>query len=347
MKAVVYEEFSAPITLETVPDPDCPPDGVVIQVMATGVCRSDWHGWQGHDSDIKTLPHVPGHELAGTIAAVGSEVRNWRQGDRVTVPFVSGCGRCGQCVSGNHQVCDRQYQPGFHGWGSFAQYVALPYADVNLVRLANDMSFAEAASLGCRFVTSFRGVVAQAKVRGGEWVVVYGCGGVGLSAIMIADALGANIIAVDIDDDKLALAQSLGALEAVNAGDVEDVPSAVRDLSRGGAHVSIDALGSAKTCRDAILSLRKRGRHVQIGLLAGDQANPPLPMGPVIGWELEIYGSHGMAAHAYPEMLDMIAAGKLQPARLIGERITLEDAPAALMDMDSFPGTGITVIDRL
>jgi alcohol dehydrogenase len=93
------------------------------------------------------------------------------------------------------------------------------------------------------------------------------------------------------------------------------------------------------------LSLRKRGRHVQIGLLAGDQANPPLPMGRVIGWELELYGSHGMAAHAYPEMFEMIASGKLQPGRLIGEHIPLDDAPGALMDMDTFPGIGITVID--
>lgn len=347
MKAVVYEAFRAPISLQTVTDPICPPDGVIVRVMATGLCRSDWHGWQGHDADIKTLPHVPGHELAGIVEEVGRDVRRWKPGDRVTVPFVSGCGTCSQCLRGDHQICDRQFQPGFHGWGSFAEFVALPYADINLVSLPESMEFAEAASLGCRFVTSFRGVVAQAKVRGGEWVVVHGCGGVGLSALMIANALGANVIAVDISDDKLMLAKSLGAAVTVNAREGVDVPAVIKDLTHGGAHVSVDALGSIITCRNSILCLRKRGRHVQIGLLAGDQANPPLPMGAVIGGELEIYGSHGMQAHAYPEMFDMIASGRLQPARLIGQRIVLEDAPDALMQMDSFVGTGITVVDQI
>ena len=185
-------------------------NGVVIEVKANGICRSDWHGWMGHDPDIH-LPHVPGHELAGVIAAVGKNVRRWQVGDHVTLPFVCGCGTCPQCLSGNQQVCDHQFQPGFTHWGSFAQYVAIHYADDNLVRLPEEIDFVTAASLGCRFVTSFRGIVDQGRVSAGQWVAVHGCGGVGLSAIMIASAAGAQVLAVDIDDAKLEFARSIGA----------------------------------------------------------------------------------------------------------------------------------------
>jgi alcohol dehydrogenase len=242
MRAAYYEQFEGPVRLETLPDPDPPKNGVVIKVEATGLCLSDWHGWKGHDPDIH-LPHVPGHELAGVVQATGKGVDRWKPGDRVTLPFVCGCGGCPQCLSGNHQVCDHQFQPGFTDWGSFAEYVAIRYADVNLVRLPASMDFVTAASLGCRFVTAFRAITAQGRVNAGQWVAVFGCGGVGLSAIMIANALGAQVVAVDITDDKLDFARSVGASETVNARSVENVVEAVRDCS-GGAHVSVDALGS-------------------------------------------------------------------------------------------------------
>ncbi|NBX21957.1 MAG: alcohol dehydrogenase, partial [Betaproteobacteria bacterium] len=209
MQAVVYEAFSAPPRLQTVPDPTPETHGVVVKVQATGVCRSDWHGWVGHDTDI-VLPHVPGHELAGTVEAVGKDVTRWKVGDRVTVPFVGGCGSCPECHSGNQQVCEKQFQPGFTHWGSFAQYVSIHKADLNLVALPETLDFATAASLGCRFVTSFRAVVDQGKTSAGQWVAVHGCGGVGLSAIMIAHAVGANVVAIDISEDKLAMARAMG-----------------------------------------------------------------------------------------------------------------------------------------
>ncbi|MCB8947863.1 MAG: zinc-dependent alcohol dehydrogenase family protein [Ardenticatenaceae bacterium] len=345
MKAAVYEAFQQPITIQTVPDPTQTPDGVVLEVKATGLCRSDWHGWMGHDPDI-TPPHVPGHELAGIVAAVGKDVTNWQIGDRVTLPFVCGCGHCPQCLSGNHQVCDAQFQPGFTHWGSFAEYVAIQYADVNLVRLPESIDFETAASLGCRFITSFRAIVDQGKVRAGEWVAVHGCGGVGLSAIMIANALGANVIAIDIADDKLAFAQEMGAVATVNAANNKDVVSAVQAVSDGGAHVSVDALGSAVTCFNSIANLRKRGRHVQVGLMTDDHKHPAIPMDKVIAHELEIYGSHGMQAHNYPALLRMIAAGKLQPQKLIGDTISLAEAAVALPQMDQFPGLGIQIINQ-
>src|SRR6476469_10047231 len=199
MRAIIYHQFSGPLILEEVAAPQPPDTGVVIEVKAAGICRSDWHGWMGNDPDIK-LPHVPGHEFAGVIAEVGRDVKNWNVGDRVTLPFVCGCGTCEQCLWGNHQVCDRQFQPGFTHWGAFAEYVAVDHADTNLVRLPEEMDFVRAASLGCRFITSFRAVVDQGKVAAGQFVAVHGCGGVGLSAIMIAKAFGANVVAVDIDD---------------------------------------------------------------------------------------------------------------------------------------------------
>jgi len=345
MKAAVYTEFKKPLSIENIATPIATNDGVVIKVGATGLCRSDWHGWMGHDADIQ-LPHIPGHELAGTIEQVGSDVKHWKVGDRVTLPFVCGCGSCGQCISGNHQVCDHQFQPGFTHWGSFAEYVAIHYADSNLVKLPDEIDFATAASLGCRFVTSFRGVVDQGKVSGGQWVAIHGCGGVGLSAIMIANAFGANVVAIDIDDEKLAFAKSIGAVATVNANKNPHTIEQVVDLTNGGAHLSIDALGSQITCFNSVSNLRKRGKHVQIGLMVGDHAQPHLPMGKVLSDELEIIGSHGMQAHRYPELLTMIQQGKLNPEKLIGEKISLQESLKRLTKMDEFVGTGVTVIDR-
>ncbi|MGO4387321.1 zinc-dependent alcohol dehydrogenase family protein [Microvirga sp. 2YAF29] len=345
MKAVLFEQFGQPPRVQNVPDPTPSSEGVVIKVEATGLCRSDWHGWMGHDSDV-VLPHVPGHELAGTVLATGKQVTRWKKGDRVTVPFVGGCGHCRECNSGNHQVCEQQFQPGFTAWGSFAEYVAVDYADTNLVALPESLDFATAASLGCRFVTSFRAIVDQGRVKPGEWVAVHGCGGVGLSAIMIASAMGANVVAIDLTQEKLDFARQMGAVATINAGEVANVVEAVREITKGGANVSIDALGNPVTCFNSIANLRRRGRHVQVGLMLGDHARPAIPMDRVIAWELEILGSHGMQAFRYQAMMDMIETGKLSPHKLVGKRISLEEAPAALMNMDSFEGLGISVITQ-
>ncbi|MCC5902107.1 MAG: zinc-dependent alcohol dehydrogenase family protein [Halomonas sp.] len=343
MKAVVFERFSAPPQIQHLPDPTPEAHGVVVKVMATGVCRSDWHGWVGHDTDIQ-LPHVPGHELAGVVEAVGKDVKQWRIGDRVTVPFVGGCGTCPECHSGNHQVCDSQFQPGFTHWGSFAEYVSIHYADVNLVALPETLEFSTAASLGCRFVTSFRAVVDQGKTSAGQWVAVHGCGGVGLSAVMIANAIGANVVAIDISEEALSLARQLGATSTVNAAKVANVVEAVTEITRGGAHVSLDALGHPTTCFNSISNLRKRGKHIQVGLMLAENSTPAIPMSKVIAHELEILGSHGMQAHRYDAMLAMVQSGKLVPEQLIGKRITLEQSIDALMNMDKFEGAGVTVV---
>jgi alcohol dehydrogenase len=299
----------------------------------------------GHDGDV-VLPHVPGHEFAGTIAGLGAGVAGWQVGDRVTAPFVCACGRCASCAAGDHQVCERQAQPGFTYWGSFADYVVVPNAEVNLVRLPDELPFAAAAALGCRFATAYRAVVDQGRVRAGEWVAVQGCGGVGLSAVMIAAAAGARVVAVDVSEPALDLARRCGAavcLSAEPAGSL-DIPQAVRDATAGGAHLSIDALGSPATCAASIQSLRRRGRHVQIGLLPAALGLPALPMDRVIAHELEILGSHGMPAHAYPRLLALITSGVLNPGLLVTETIALDEAPTALAAMDRPTHPGIRLI---
>ncbi len=343
MKALLYESFQTTPKITQVPDPTPTSDGVVIEVLATGLCRSDWHGWMGHDEDIE-LPHVPGHEFAGVIRAIGKDVKNWKVGDAVTAPFVCACGKCPECASGNQQVCDSQFQPGFTHWGSFAQYVAIERAEINLVSVPEQISMETAASLGCRFATSFRAVVDQGKVSGGQWVAVHGCGGVGLSAIMIAQALGAQVIAIDINEEKLKLAKAIGAIKSINASMVSNVAEAVHEISKGGVHVSIDALGSPETCFNSIANLKKRGKHIQVGLMLGEHKHAAIPMNQVISKELEIYGSHGMQAYRYQDMMDMILSGKMNPELLIGNHISLEEAVIKLPEMDKFKATGLTMI---
>ena len=346
MRAAVFDEFRKPLSIREVPDPSPGAGGVVIEVKATGLCRSDWHGWMGHDTDIK-LPHV-----AGTRADGGHRLR--RQGrpslegwDRVTLPFVGGCGECPRVPFGKppRSATDNSSPGSLTGVRS-RKYVAVEYADVNAVRLPDEMDFVTAASLGCRFATSFRAIVDQGRISAGQWVAVHGCGGVGLSAVMIASAAGANVVAVDIADDKLEIARSLGAAATLNASGSKDVVEEIMEITGGGAHVSVDALGSPSTCFNSIACLRKRGRHVQVGLMLGEHSHPAIPMDKVIARELELVGSHGIQAYRYPALFEMIRAKKLRPELLVGKTISLDEALVELTEMDSFKGTGVTVIDR-
>jgi D-arabinose 1-dehydrogenase-like Zn-dependent alcohol dehydrogenase len=342
VRAMRYDAYRSTPTVVDVPPPPCPPDGVVVEVSATGICRSDWHAWRGHEE--VTLPHIPGHEFAGVVAAVGAEVRSWVVGDHVTVPFVLGCGVCEQCRAGDAQVCPHQRQPGFTEPGSFAEQVAVVRADFNLVALPASLDAVTAASLGCRFATAFRALTAHAQVAPGQWVTVFGCGGVGLSAVMIATGLGARVVAVDIAEAALAHAAAIGAVAVLNAGREPDIAAAVRAATDGGAHVTVDAIGNAATAVAAVRSLRPRGRHVQVGLLHGEDASPRLPMAEVIARELEIHGAHGMAARDYPAMLELVTSGALHPERLVGTVIDLDAAPDALVRMGRADSAGVTVI---
>jgi len=344
VKAAIYHSFGGPITVEQVPDPSPPDTGVVLKVLATGLCLSDWHGWQGHDSDI-TLPHVPGHELAGEIVDLGRSVSNWQIGDRVTLPFVCGCGSCPTCHQGDPQVCPNQFQPGFTHWGSFAEYVAIHYADANLVTIPEEIDSVTAASLGCRFATSFRGVMDQGRVKQGETVAVFGCGGVGLSAIMIARAQGARVLAIDTKSAALDKAKAIGANDLLLVNQPVTLVDEILELTNGGVDVTVDAIGNSEVIKTSMLSLKRRGRHVQIGLLSPTTRNTDVPMDRIIAYELELLGSHGMAATRYSDMMTMIKTRALKPQLLIDQTITLEEGTRSLLELDKYAGSGIRVID--
>lgn len=344
MRAVVYDSVGGPLEVRDVAEPDCPADGAVIAVQATGICRSDWHAWRGHDP--VPLPMIPGHEFAGVVHAVGADVRDFAVGDRVTVPFVNACGRCEFCAAGQGQVCPNQTQPGFTHPGSYAEYVAVRAADFNLVRLPDEVDAVTAAALGCRFATAFHALTAQASVRPGEWVAVFGCGGVGLSAVLVAKALGAKVVGVDLSSAARDRALALGADAVVAEAD----PAAIIELTGGGAAVGVDALGHPSTAAASVRCLRRRGRHVQVGLMLGEAAEAPLPWGELVAKELEVVGSHGMAAADYPAMLEMVADGRLDIAGLLGRVVELDQAPAELAGMDtmiaSAAGVVVARIDR-
>lgn len=347
MKAAVLEEFSGPLLVQDVPEPDCPSDGVIVAVRACGVCRSDHHAWKGVDPDVE-LPHVMGHEFAGEVISVGAECHRFSVGDRVTAPFILGCGYCQDCRTGNATICEQQQVIGFTFWGCFAEQVAIPAADYNMVPLPENLGFVEAAGMGCRVTTSWRALKDRAGLAPGEWLVVHGSGGIGLSSIMIAAALGARVLAVDISKDALDKAMSMGANAALNITGVDNVGQAVRELTGGGAHVSIDALGISATFENSLRSLRKLGRHVQIGMPVGQHATVSLPLLELVyARQLTLHGTRGLAGPGFAPLLDMIKAGRLDPGQLVTRRIPLSQTGKVLSEMDHRQPAGVTVIDRL
>jgi D-arabinose 1-dehydrogenase-like Zn-dependent alcohol dehydrogenase len=343
MKALVMEEVGKPMVVKNWPEPKCPPDGAVVRVEASGICRSDWHVWQGDWTWVgfqMPTPVILGHEFAGVIEEVGKDVKNLKPGTRVVVPLSQGCGVCEDCRTGHSNQCFGA------GGGGYAQYGLLNHADFNSVPLPDKVDFVEASSMGCRYVTAFHGILDQGQVKADESVVVYGCGGVGLSAVQIASSVGARVIAVDLDDRKLELAKNVGAADVVN-GKKTDPVKAVMDLTGGGANVSVDALGIATTCRNAVMSLRKRGRHVQIGLTTQkEKGEVALPVDQIVFKEIQFTGSLALQSFRYPAMLGMVERGRLQPKKLITETIPLEKAFNVIEQMSNFENVGISVINQ-
>lgn len=344
MKAAVLETYDGPLTVTNVPDPECPPDGALIDVRACGVCRSDHHAWKGVDPDI-SLPHIMGHEFAGVVIETGPECRGFAIGDRVTAPFILGCGHCTECRAGQPTVCERQEVIGFTFAGAFAERLAIPRADFNLVHLPENLDFAVAAGMGCRVTTAWRALTDRGALAPGEWVAIHGAGGVGLSAIKIAAALGAQVLAVDISEDALSKAKALGANAVLNAGAVDDVGQAVREMTDGGAHVSVEALGISATFANSLKSLRKLGRHVQVGMPVGAHETVPLPLLDLIyARQLTVHGMRGLGAAGFTSLFDMVRSGRLDLSDLVTQRIALSEAGAALRAMDGAQPAGVTVI---
>ena len=339
MRAARLTAFRAPLEIGEAADPPCPADGVAVRVLACGVCRSDWHAWTGADPDV-ALPHIPGHEFCGVVEEADPATR-WRAGDRVVVPFILACGRCADCAAGHQTVCAHQIVPGFTAPGAFAERIAVPRADANAAALPEGMDPAVAASLGCRVTTAWHALTGPAALRPGEWLAVHGAGGVGLSAVMLGAAMGARVVAVDIVEEKLAFARSLGAEAAIDA---ENAPETIREITAGGAHVSVEALGVAATTRASLACLRPLGRHVQIGMPAGPHAEMALPMDLVYARQLALHGTRGMPGWKFPPLFDMIAGGRLDPAPLVTRRIGLSAVSDELAAMDGPTPPGVAVV---
>ena len=343
MKAAVYNTFNGTIEIKHVDDPVATETDAIIEVRASGICRSDWHGWKGHDPDIH-LPHVPGHEFSGIVKDVGSKVTLFKAGDRVTAPFCCGCATCPQCINGNQHICDYHFQPGFTDWGSFAQYVRIENADFNLVRLPPSIDFVSAAGLGCRFITAFHGIVNQGKVDNSMFVAIHGCGGIGLSAVMIAAVYGASVIAVDINERSLQRAKSFGAAHTINATRANAVDK-VLEITGDGANLSMDALGSQETSRNSINCLAKKGKHIQVGIL-GSENDITVSTADLIAKEIEIIGSHGMPLADYDTIFDLISSKKIDLSLLIDRTVKLEDLPQEILNMDAYTNSGMVIIDQ-
>lgn len=352
MRAAVLKEYGEPLEIESVDRPEPDPDGVVIDTEACGVCRSDWHAWQGEWDWIGSKPptgQILGHEPAGTVVEVGDEVEEVQEGDRVAVPFNLSDGTCHQCQLGHSNICENLLPLGFSEDvpGAFAEEFAVPSADQNTVHLPDDVSAVDMAGLGCRFVTAFHALSHRADLSAGDWVAVHGCGGVGLSAIHIASALGGNVIAVDINDETLERARELGADVVVDASEVEKIPREIRGITNGGADVSIDALGIRKTCQNSVGCLARRGQHVQIGLTSADeQGQVELPTDVMVMKEVDFIGSFGMQPPRYSEIFRMVETGKLSPGKVVSETITLSEVSDTLASMSNFETTGISVINE-
>ncbi|WP_254534608.1 zinc-dependent alcohol dehydrogenase family protein [Halomarina litorea] len=354
MRAVVFQGVEEPLTVEEVDRPDCGADEVVVETEACGVCRSDWHAWKGDWGWIGMMPTsglVFGHEPAGTVVEVGEDVERLREGDRVTNPFNLSDGTCRHCRAGRANICERSVPMGFLQMqqGAFAEEYPVRAADQNVVKLPDSADPVDVAGLGCRFATAFHGLVHRVDVGAGEWVAVHGCGGVGLSAVHIADALGANVVAVDLDADKLARAEELGADETVRVGDVKDVPQAVKKATPNsrGTEVSVDALGIAETCRNAVDSLCKGGRHLQIGMTTSEEGGEvSLPVDTMVTDEREFYGSYGMPPNEYEEIFSMMERGTIQPGKVVSETISLDEVPRTIENLGEYDTVGIPVCDE-
>lgn len=338
MRAAIVRQFNEDLSIETVADPACPDNGVVLEVSACGVCRSDYHGWVGGHPKVGD-GSIMGHEYCGTVVEAGPQAHH-KVGDRLIAPFILGCGSCIACQSGVSNTCAQQIVPGFGAPGAYAQMIAVPF-DHNLVHLPDSITPALAAGLGCRVTTAWHALTDRANVTAGEWVAVHGTGGVGLSVLLLARMLGARVIAVDIVDEKLEHARQHGAEATVNAAEV-DAAEAIRDLTGGGAHVSIEALGIEATTNASVECLGTLGRHVHVGMPTGD-GMMNLNMRAIYSKQLAFYGTRGMPSWKYPTLLEMIERGAVDLGPMVAREVGLSDASAELRAMGgpTSPGTAV------
>ena len=328
MRALVLEQFNGPFVSKDVPTPTIAPHEALVRVRNVGVCGTDVK-IRADRMGLGVIPLIMGHEIAGEVAEVGSDVRGFAPGDRVVVNFYITCGRCQFCRVGRDTLCAEVRQHGFSIDGGFAEYVKTP--GVNLCKVPDHVSLEAACILGDAVATSYHAITRRAQVRPGTTLALIGVGGVGLHALQMARLAGGWVIAVDVNDARLELARSLGADAVVDArrGPFHE---AVRKLTGGqGVDVVLELVANAQTLPSSYQSVKRAGRLVFVGYTPG----LPLPVMPheLVRNELEIVGSRANSKQELAETMELVAQGRIKP---IVDRVIpladIEDAFTALRE---------------
>jgi propanol-preferring alcohol dehydrogenase len=307
MKAAVVRAFGAPLEIEQMPVPTPGPGQVLVRIAASGVCHTDLHAAHGHWPVKPALPFIPGHEGVGTVAALGAGVTSLKEGDRVGIPWLhSACGACECCVTGWETLCPSAQYTGYTVNGGFAQYALAEASHAG--RIPNGLDFFDAAPILCAGVTTYKGL-KETEARPGEWVAISGIGGLGHLAIQYAKAMGLHVVAVDVADDKLRLAQKLGADLAVNAAREPDPAGFVVKETGGGAHGVLITAPAISAFQQGVAMTRRRGTCVLVGLPPGDF---PAPLFDVVLKRITIRGSLVGTRQDLTESLQFAAEGKVR-----------------------------------
>ena len=352
MRALQVDRIRKPMVLRDIPVPEIGEDDALVRVSSSGICRTDWHLWNGDWTWLGIelqLPIVLGHEIGGIVERIGSGVNDLSVGTRVCVPFNMACGHCPYCLKGLQNDCDNYMWPMLTpGSGGFAQFVRVPNARLNCVPLPGNVTDKDASALGCRYMTAYRAVRTRADVRGGETVVVTGVGGVGRSCVEIAAALGGQVIAVDRRPAALEAAKKLGAGEVVNSDGLtpEQVGERVKAITGGkGADVGIDAIGGSEPTLATLASLAKGGRLVLAGLTSQqDKGEVKLPVDQIVAKELSVIGTLGNPQSEYPGLLQLVESGVLRPSRHFDGEVGLKDVQGVFGRMENFETNGFVLV---
>jgi len=320
VKAAVFHETGQPLAITEVPDPSAGPGEVLIEIAGCGLCHTDLHYLDHGVKTFKAPPIILGHEPAGTIVVLGEGVADFSVGDRVLIPAVLSCGRCAYCRQGRESLCDRMIMLGNHIDGAYAERIALPASE--LIAVPDELSLEQVCVVADAVSTPYHAVKDRGRVRPGDTVAVVGCGGVGLNVVQCAVLAGGHVIAVDLSDERLELARTLGAAEAINPKQVERVDKYVKKLTGGGVDVAFEAIGTPDTIRLGFDLLRRGGRLCVIGFSPDDV---PLSAAKIMFYELEVVGSLGCGGSLYPEILDLVREGRLNLDPIVSGTLPLSE----------------------
>ncbi|MEJ2343437.1 MAG: zinc-binding dehydrogenase [Gemmatimonadales bacterium] len=320
MRAAVFHGAESGLSIEEVPTPSPVPGEALVRVAGCGMCHTDLHYLDHGVPTFKPPPIILGHEAAGTVAAVGEGVTDWSEGDRVLIPAVLSCGRCRFCRMGRENLCERLEMLGNHIDGAYAEYVAVNASE--LVAVPEEIPLDKASVIADAVSTPYHAVKHRGRVRTGDTVAVVGCGGVGLNIVQCAAAAGGRVIAIDLNEERLEIARTLGAEETINPEGVERLDKHVRKLTGGGVDVAFEAIGQPATVEMAFSLLRKGARLCVIGF---SHEPATIPVGKLMFFELEMVGSLGCGGGDYPEIVELVRQGKLQLDPVVSGTIPLEE----------------------